>query len=241
MASTDSPRFAVDGVVSRSTRTSSDAPRPMSRVSMRMSRVAARAASAWPVPLVSLPSDSRTTRFWASSGKSAVASRRAAPMSLAERTGVEAMRSISARSDGRRSTRASLPKATMPATSPSGMTSRVSRRKARASSRPSLPTESDRSTTKTVARRSTGRTSRKPARASTSALSRTVRTTRAVRRRLAPTRRRALRYSPNVTASSGTSRSSASGVSKARPIRRPPAGRTATPSVRRKRTSPSRW
>ena len=63
-----------------------------------MSRVAASAASAWPAPVVSLPSDSSTIRFWASSGKSAVASRSAAPMSVAERTGVDAMRSISSRS-----------------------------------------------------------------------------------------------------------------------------------------------
>ena len=94
-ASTESPRFEVDGVVSRSTRTSSDAPSPISRVSIRMSRVAASAASDWPPPVVSLPSDSRTMRFWASSGNSAVARRRAAPMSVAERTGVDASRSIS--------------------------------------------------------------------------------------------------------------------------------------------------
>ena len=184
--SIDSPRFAVDGVVTRSTRTSSPPPSPIVRVSIRMSRDAARAASACPPPVVSLPSDSSTMRFWASSGNSAVARRRAAPMSVAPRTGVEASRSISASSDGSRSTSASLPNATMPATSPSGISASVSRRNARASSRPSFPTESDRSTTNTVARRSTGRTSRNPASARTSADSRMVRTTSATRRRPTP-------------------------------------------------------
>ena len=49
-----------------------------------------------PDPVVSLPSDRSTIRFWASSGKSAAARRSAAPMSVADRTGVEAIRSISA-------------------------------------------------------------------------------------------------------------------------------------------------
>ena len=92
---TDSPSRAVDGVVSRSMRTSSTSPRPIRRVSIRTPRDAARAASAWPSPVVSLPSDSRTIRFCASSGKSAVASRRAAPMSVADVTGADASRSIS--------------------------------------------------------------------------------------------------------------------------------------------------
>ena len=206
------------------------APSPIRRVSIRMSRVAASAASACPPPVVSLPSDSRTMRFWASSGNSAVASRSAAPMSVAERTGVEASRSISPRSDGRRSTSASLPNATMPATSPSGMTSRVSRRNASASSRPSFPTESERSTTNTVASRSTGRTIRKPASAKTSATRSVVRTMRASLRRPAPSRRRAPRYSANVRASAGMSRSSASGASKLKPIRRSHRRRAATGS-----------
>ena len=217
-----SPRFAVDGVTTRSTSTSSPAPTPIVRVSIRMSRVAARAASAWPPPVVSLPSDRRTMRFWASSGNSAVASRSAAPTSVAVVTGVEASREISATSDGNRSTSACFPNATMPATSPLGMSVSDSRMKASASSRPAFPTESDMSTTKTVASRSTGRTIRNPARASTSAVSSTVRRTREIRRRPAPTRRRALRYSPIVIASSGISRSSASGVSKLTPIRLSP-------------------
>ena len=101
-------------------RTSSTSPSPIRRVSIRTPREAASAASAWPSPVVSLPSDSRTIRFWASSGKSAAARRRAAPMSVADLTGVEASRSISVSSAGSRSTSASLPNATIPATSPSG-------------------------------------------------------------------------------------------------------------------------
>ncbi len=120
-ASIDSPRFAVDGVVSRSTRTSSIAPGPIRRVSIRTPWAAASAASAWPPPVVSLPSESSTIRFWASSGKSAVARRSAAPMSVADVTGIDAIRSISVSSDGRRSTSACLPNATIPATSPSGL------------------------------------------------------------------------------------------------------------------------
>ena len=76
-----------------------------------------------------------------------------------------------------------LPNATIPATSPSGRSLSVSRRKARASSRPALPTESDMSTTKTVASRSTGSTSWNPARAKTSAARSSDRTTSATRRR----------------------------------------------------------
>ena len=68
-------------------------------------------------------------------------------MSVASRTGVEAIRSISARSDGSRSTSASPPNATIPATSSSSFAARLSRRYASASSRPAVPTESDRSTT----------------------------------------------------------------------------------------------
>ena len=162
VASIDSPRFAVDGVVSRSTSTSSIAPGPIRRVSITTCCDAARAASACPPPVVSLPSDSSTIRFWASSGKSAVASRRAAPMSVADLTGTDAIRSISVASDGSRSTSAPLPNATIPATSPSGLTASVSRRNASASSRPALPIESDRSTTNTVASRSTGRTTWRP-------------------------------------------------------------------------------
>ena len=117
---TVSPSRAVEGVVRRSTRTSSTSPSPIRRVSIRTPREAARAASDWPSPVVSLPSESRTIRFCASSGKSAAARRSAAPMSVAERTGVEASRSISVSSAGSRSTSAPLPNATIPATSPSG-------------------------------------------------------------------------------------------------------------------------
>ena len=68
-------------------------------------------------------------------------------MSVASLTGVDAIRSISARSDGSRSTSASPPKATIPATSSPFFASRLSRRNASASSRPAVPTESERSTT----------------------------------------------------------------------------------------------
>ncbi len=117
VTSIDSPRRAVDGDVSRSTRTSSVPASPVTTVSTWIPRAAASAASTWPEPVVSLPSERSTIRFWASSGNSADASRRAAPTSVAPRTGVEARRSISARSDGRRSTSASPPNATIPATS----------------------------------------------------------------------------------------------------------------------------
>ena len=170
-ASIDSPSRAVEGVVSRSTTTSSASPRPICRVSIWTPRLAASAASACPDPVVSLPSLRSTIRFWASSGNSAVARRRAAPMSVADLTGAEAIRSISSSSDGSRSTSASLPNATIPATSPAGFSLSVSRRNASASARPALPTEAERSTTKTVARRSTGRTSWKPAMANTRAVS----------------------------------------------------------------------
>ena len=164
-----SPRRAVDGDVSRSTRTSSAPARPVRWVSTWIPRAAASAASVWPEPVVSLPSERSTIRFWASSGNSAPARRSAAPMSVAPRTGVEAMRSISASSDGSRSTSASPPNATIPATSSSRLAARLSRRNARASSRPAVPTESDRSTTYTTASRSTGSTSWNPASANTSA------------------------------------------------------------------------
>ncbi len=186
----DSPSVAVDGVVRRSIRTSSTLPGPIRRVSSWTPWVAASAASVCPPPVVSLPSESSTIRFCASSGKSATARRSAAPMSVADLTGVDARRSISVRSDGSRSTRASRPNATIPATSSSGFSASVSRRKASASSRPPLPTESDRSTTNTVARRSTGSTSWKPASARTRAVSRTVRIASAARRRPAASRRR---------------------------------------------------
>ena len=129
LTSTFSPRRAVDGEVSRSTRTSSRAARgPVRWVWTWIPRAAASAASVWPEPVVSLPSERRTIRFWASSGNSAPARRSAAPMSVAPRTGVDASRSISARSDGSRSTSASPPKATIPATSSSSFAARLSRR-----------------------------------------------------------------------------------------------------------------
>ena len=217
-ASIDSPRRAVDGVVRRSTRTSSASPRPIWRVSISTPRLAARAPSAWPDPVVSLPSLSSTIRFCASSGKSAVARRRAAPMSVADLTGADAMRSMSSSSDGSRSTRASLPNATMPATSPGGFSLSVSRRNASAAERPALPTESERSTTKTVASRSTGRTSWNPAMASTRAVSTTVRRIRAARRRPVPIRRRAPACSPIVRTRAGIRRARARGASNAMPI-----------------------
>ena len=217
-ASTDSPSRAVDGVVSRSTRTSSAFPRPIVRVSMRTPRLAASAASAWPEPVVSLPSLRSTIRFWASSGNSAVASRSAEPMSVADLTGADAIRSMSLSSDGSRSTRASLPNATIPATSPSGFSLSVSRRNARASSWPALPTESERSTTNTVASRSTGRTTWRPATANTSSPRSSARTMRAARRRPAPMRRRAARCRATVIASAGTRARSQSGVSNEMPI-----------------------
>ena len=82
-----SPSRAVDGVVSRSTSTSSLSTRPMTFVSIWMPRAAASAASRWPRPVVSLPSEIRTIRFWAASGNSAVASRSAAPTSVAAFSG----------------------------------------------------------------------------------------------------------------------------------------------------------
>ena len=204
-------------------RTSSRLSRPTTRVSTWMPRVAARAASCWPRPVVSLPSEISTIRFCISSGNNAAASRRAPPMSVAAVTGVDRMRSIWRSSSGRRSTRASLPNATTPAVSPSGITARLSRRNASADSRPGVPTESDRSTTNTVARRSTGRTSWKPPRAKTSAATSTVRTTSAALRRTVPMRRRAAMYGTKVISSVGISSSSQSGVSKWMPISRRPA------------------
>ena len=125
--SIDSPRRAVDGAVRRSTTTSSRPSRPVRTVSTWIPRAAASDASAWPEPVVSLPSESRTIRFWASSGNSAAASRSAAPTSVALLTGVDAIRSISASSDGSRSTSASPPNATMPATSSSFLAASESR------------------------------------------------------------------------------------------------------------------
>ena len=89
-------------------------------------------------------------------------------------------------SSGSRSTSASLPNATTPATSPSGRSSRASRTKARASARPPLPTESERSTTNTVASRSAGRTTATPARARASAETTRARASRASRARRSP-------------------------------------------------------
>ena len=238
IASIVSSRRAVEGVVSRSTSTSSCPTRPMTRVSTWMPRAAASAASRWPRPVVSLPSEMRTIRFCAASGKSAAASRSAAPMSVAAFTGVLRIRSMTRSSSGSRSTSASLPKATMPAWSSSGMTSRVSRRNASASSRPSVPTLSERSTTNTVARRSTGSTSWKPASASTSADSRIVRTATAARRRLAPMRRRAARCGMNVRSSAGTSSTSQIAASKRMPISARPGLRR---SPRHSRVTASRW
>ena len=60
---------------------------------MRMPRAAATAASDWPRPVVSLPSQMSTSRFWVPSGNSADASRSAPPTSVAERTGTDASRS----------------------------------------------------------------------------------------------------------------------------------------------------
>ena len=96
VASISSPSRAVDGVVSRSTRTSSRSPSPTRRVSTWMPRdrgerrlgLAARRSCR-------CRRRCRTIRFWASSGKSAAASRSAAPMSVAALTGVDAIRSIS--------------------------------------------------------------------------------------------------------------------------------------------------
>ena len=87
-ASISSPSRAVDGVVSRSTRTSSRSTSPITCVSTWIPRAAASAASCWPRPVVSLPSEIRTIRFWAASGNSAEASRSAPPMSVAPLTGV---------------------------------------------------------------------------------------------------------------------------------------------------------
>ena len=203
-----------------------------------MPRVAARAASCWPRPVVSLPSEMSTMRFCISSGNRAAASRRAPPMSVAAVTGVDRIRSIWRSSSGRRSTRASLPNATTPAVSPSGITARLSRRNASADSRPGVPTESDRSTTNTVARRSTGRTSWKPPRAKTSAATSTVRTPSAALRRAVPIRRRAARCGTKVIRSAGISRSSQSGVSKWMPISRRPARYAAQRTPRRRPRRP---
>ena len=193
---------------------------PVRTVSTWMPRAAASAASVCPEPVVSLPSERSTIRFCASSGNSAPASRRAAPMSVASRTGVDAIRSISARSDGRRSTSASAPNATIPATSSSCFVASDSRRYASAASRPALPTESERSTTNTTASRSTGSTSWSPASAPTRQASSRPRTTRAARRRPLPRRRRDERWRAMTTASSGGRSSSAAGTSNEMPIRR---------------------
>jgi hypothetical protein len=166
IASISSPSRAVEGVVSRSTSTSSRSTSPMTRVSTWIPRAAASAASRWPRPVVSLPSEIRTIRFWAASGNSAAARRSAAPTSVAAFTGVLAMRSISRSSSGRRSTSASLPNATMPAWSSSGMTfERLAQERQRVLA-PASPTLSDRSTTKTVASdRPAGRAGSRQARA----------------------------------------------------------------------------
>ncbi len=217
----DSPSRAVDGETSRSTSASSRPPRPTSRVSTWIPRAAARAASLCPDPVVSLPSESSTIRFWASSGNSAVASRSAAPMSVADFTGVDAIRSISPSSEGSRSTSASPPNATIPATSSSALAASASRTYASVSSRPCVPTESDRSTTNTTASRSTGSTSWSPASANTRADSSPIRIASAARRRPAPRRRREPTWSRTTSATSGGSRRSASGASNVMPITRP--------------------
>ena len=126
-ASMSSPRCAVVGVVTRSTRTSAEPPRPVTWVWTWIPCAAARAASACPAPVVSLPSDSRTIRFCASSGKRAAARRRAPPMSVAPWVGTEAIASSSRTSSGSRSTSASLPNATMPARSSWGIATSASR------------------------------------------------------------------------------------------------------------------
>ena len=97
-------------------------PSPIRRVSIRTPRVAASAASAWPPPVVSLPSDRRTIRFCASSGKSArrEAQRGADVGRRADRRRGEPV-DLGRGRDGSRSTSASLPNATIPATSPSGV------------------------------------------------------------------------------------------------------------------------
>ena len=175
--SISSPRRAVDGASEPLDEDLVAAVEADARVSTWIPRAAASAASVWPAPVVSLPSERRTIRFWASSGNSAAASRSAAPMSVAARTGVERdpvelgevgrqpldERVLAERDDARdvalRHLRAG------------------SRGRTRATPRgPALPTESDRSTTNTVASRSTGRTSWNPARAKTSAASRSRRT-----------------------------------------------------------------
>ena len=115
-----SPRSTRRGARSTASSAARRGPRRRRRARSPGSRsgcraLAASAASAWPPPVVSLPSESRTIRFWASSGKSAVASRSAAPMSVARldrRRGdpVDLARAPT----GSRSTSASLPNATMP-------------------------------------------------------------------------------------------------------------------------------
>ena len=169
IASIDSPSRAVDGVVSRSTRTSSTPPSPIApRLDLDPAGRRERRLGLARRRSCRCRRERRTIRFWASSGKSAEASRSAAPMSVARldrRRGdpVDLARAPT----GSRSTSASLPNATIPATSPSRHRRRASRAGTRGRPRgPALPTESDRSTTKTVASRSTGRTSWNPASAS---------------------------------------------------------------------------
>ena len=158
-------------------RTSSVAPSPIDFVSTWIAARGSERRLGLARPVVSLPSDSSTIRFWASSGNSADARRSAAPMSVADVTGAEAMRSMSRSSAGQ-----SLDERA-PCRTP-----RCRRRRLPASAQgcrgrmrghphgPPSPTLSERSTTNTVASRSTGRTRRKPARANTSAESRSVRT-----------------------------------------------------------------
>ena len=194
----------------------------------------------------------RSCRCRRTAGRSASGRRRGrAPWRAAarprcpSRTGPVSTRSGRSRasSDGSRSTSASLPNATMPGDVARRASPRASRAGTRARPRgPSLPTESDRSTTKTVASRSTGRTSWNPARASTRATSRTLRTMSAARRRPAPSGGATPRCSADVSTSAGTSRSSASGVSNVMPIRPPRrvAGRSRAPAPRRSGPA-SRW
>ncbi len=206
-----SPTRAVAGEWTRWMMVSSAAPRPVTNVSICTPRAAASDASDWPRPVVSLPSVTSTMRFWVSSGNSADASRNAPPMSVALVAGTDAKRSRSVSSVGSRSTRASPPNATTAALSPSGRSSSASRTNARADSRPVTPTESERSTTKTVVRRSTGQTSAKPARASTSEARMVVRRTSETRRRPLARWWRAAKLRPSVTASSSRPTMSSSG------------------------------
>ena len=135
------------------------AARPIDRVSTWMPRAPARAASTWPV---------RWCRCRPRAGRSAAASRRG----RARRPGAArprcrwrrgrastAIRSMSASSSGSRSTSASFAEGDDARHVPVGPSVEGLADEGERFSRPPLPTESERSTTKTVASRSTGRTS----------------------------------------------------------------------------------